>query len=193
MTNIKGVINIGAHYAEQYDEWVRAGAKNFLLIESVAKNFMELNNRFFDKPNVKLLNMALGNRTGKITMYVDPKHLSFSASIFKPTEHLKDYPDIEFSDKEEVDIDKLDNIDYDRTLYDHIYITAQGAELEILKGATESLKYIKTIKSQVYRKRLYDGCFITEELTDYLSGIGFELVKIEPRGISWDHAYYQRK
>jgi len=192
MTNIKGVINIGAHYGEQYDSWVKQGAKNFIFIEPVSQNFEELLQDFKDKPNIRLFKLALGNRTGKAIMYIDKMHLSFSASILKPTGHLDDYPGVEFTDKEEVDVTTLDLLDYDRTLYDHIYLTAQGMELDILKGAVNSLRHIKSIKMQVYRKPLYEGSFSIEEMTRYLLGKGFALHGIEDIGISWGYATYKR-
>jgi FkbM family methyltransferase len=188
---MKGVINIGAHQFEEYKTWVKEGAANFLLFEPVEANFIYLLENFHGE-NIKMMKVALGNYTGEAEMYIDTNHRSLSASLLTPTDHLSDYPDIIFDQKETARVDKLDNIDYDRNLYDHIYITAQGMELEIFRGAEKSLKHIKTIKSQTWRKRLYEGSFITKELTEYLSGIGFVLKQIIPRGISWDHAIYER-
>jgi len=192
MTSIRGVINIGAHYGEQYAEWIKRGIKNFIFIEPVNENFEELRHEFGNTSNIKLFNVALANYSGKAIMYVDNKHLSFSASMLKPTGHLEDYPCVDFIDREEVDVTTLDLLDYDRTLYDYIYMTAQGMELDILKGAVNSLEHIKSIKMQVYRKPLYEGSFSIEEMTDFLHEQGFNLTGIEDIGISWGYATYKR-
>lgn len=189
---MKGVINIGSHFGEQYNHWVLSGAKNILFIEPVISNYNEIIREYGGIPGVQIIKTALGTYTGKATMYVDNKHLSFSASILKPTGHLEDYPGVEFDRREEVDITTLDALDYDRCLYDYMYITAQGAELDILRHGVISLEYIDTIKSQVYRKRLYEGCPLVGEFSAYLGDLGYKLIKVEDAGISWDYATYQR-
>jgi FkbM family methyltransferase len=143
------------------------------------------------KPGVICHNLALGNFKGKIKMFIETCHQGKSCSILEPLLHLDQYPDIEFNGIEWVNIDRLDNIDYNRRLYDHLHIDVQGYELEVLLGAVESLKYIETITCEVYRAELYRGCPMLEDITEYLFQ-DFELVDIFWRGLSWGDAKYER-
>jgi hypothetical protein len=106
--------------------------------------------------------------------------------------HLEQYPDIEFTDKVSVVVDKLDNVKYDRILYDHLHVDAQGYELEIFKGAKMSLNYIDTITTEVYRKELYKGCPMIEDIVAFLSEHGFSLKEVFWRGNTWGDANFER-
>jgi FkbM family methyltransferase len=187
---MRGVIKIGAHYGEGYCGYVKAGVKNFIFIEPVKTNYDILVRELPKSDNIKTFNMALGNRTGTVKMFIEESNKGQSCSIMRPTNHLIEYPDIQFNIEEYVLIDRLDNIKYDRNLYDELHIKAQGYEFEVLKGATDSLKYINMITMQVYRVELFEGCPLVEEIIDYLHD--FCLVEINWRCKSWGVAEFKR-
>jgi FkbM family methyltransferase len=188
--NIKGVILIGANLGQEYEGWIAGGREDFIFFEPVKFTFNRLSKIMFGKPRIKLFNIALGNYEGNAVMYIETVHEGKSCSILKPLLHLEQYPDIEFTGEEIVSVNKLDNINYDRTLYDHLHIDTQGYELEVLKGAKESLKFIKTIQIEVYRKELYKGCPMFEEIMNYLKD--FDLTEIFWRGNTWGDAKFRR-
>jgi FkbM family methyltransferase len=192
---MKGIISVGAHYAEELEGWMSLGIVDFMMFEPVEDNYIRLHKILSTKKgiNVKLFNLALGNETGKIMMHTETVHQGKSSSILKPKLHLEQYPDIIFDGAEMVDIDKLDNIDYDVLLYDYLHIDAQGYELEILKGATMSLRYINDITCEVYRAELYEGCPMIEQVTKFLTEHGFLLESVYWRGMSWGDAIYKRR
>jgi FkbM family methyltransferase len=185
-----GVIDIGAHKFEEYEQWVKEGAKNFLLFEPISSNFEYLVKNFYEHI---MYNVALANYQGETKMYVDSGHDCLSASILQPTLHGEDYPDILFDRVETVKVDKLDWTIYDRDDYDHLHMAVQGMELEVLKGAEQSLKHIDTISCQVFRKKLYEGSCLTQEVVEWLDDRGFDLVQIVKRGIPWDVAKFKRR
>ena len=137
-------------------------------------------------------NLALGNMTGKVLMNIERDNKGQSSSILKPKLHLEQYKWIKFTDKEEVDIDRLDNVDYDRELYDFLHIDTQGYELEVLKGAVESLKFINEIECEVNYAELYEGCPMESEITDFLREQGFSLTGIHMWCDNWGDATYKR-
>uniref|UniRef100_A0A6M3IKR1 Putative methyltransferase n=1 Tax=viral metagenome TaxID=1070528 RepID=A0A6M3IKR1_9ZZZZ len=189
---MRGVIQIGAHWAEEYEGWLSMGVKHFLFFEPILSNFNKLCRILPKTDNIKTYRLALGNMTGVVTMYVETEHQGKSCSILEPYLHLEQYPDIEFTDRVDVQINKLDNIEYDRTLYDHLHVDAQGYELEVFKGAEESLESIETITTEVYRKELYKGCPMFEDITLFLRDRGFNLVDVFWRGNSWGDASFKR-
>ena len=189
---MKGVICIGAHYFEEYEGYESLGVKNYLVFEPVSFNFKKLKKILPKSENIKLYNLALGNHRGQEKMWIERSHQGKSCSLLEPVLHLKQYPDIEFKSQELVNIDKLDNIGYDRDLFDHLHIDTQGYEMEVLKGAEHSLSFIQTIKVEVYRKELFKGCVMYEEIVKYLSEKGFELVDVYWRGNTWGDASFKK-
>jgi FkbM family methyltransferase len=188
---MKGCISIGSHYGEEYEGWVSQGVKNFIFFEPVMANFVKLERILKDKNGyILLFNLAMGNKEGTVKMFTEQSHQGKSCSILKPTGHLKQYPDIEYGTQELVRISKLDSIPYDRDLYDHLHIDTQGYELEVLKGAAESLKHIDTLTIEVYREELYEGCAMVDDVVKYLKD--FALMEIFWRGNTWGDAKFKR-
>lgn len=170
---IWGMIHIGAHYGQELQDYVNYGIKNIMLFEPLSDNFGILSDnaeRFMYEADIKLFNMALGNTTGKIEMFVEKANQGMSSSILEPGSHLESYPFITFNDKEIVEIDKLDNINFDRGKYNALNIDVQGYELEVLKGAEETLKTIDIIFTEVNVGEVYKGCGKLSELDEFLSG-----------------------
>ena len=190
--NMRGVIQVGSHWAEEFEGWVSIGVKDFIFFEPVLSNYVKLCRILPVSDNIKIYQLALGNKTGKMMMFTETEHQGKSCSVLEPLLHLEQYPDIEFTGRELVDMDKLDNIKYNRRRFDHLHIDAQGYELEVFKGAEQSLKSILSITTEVYRKELYRGCPMIEDVTNYLYDQGFELMEVFWRGLSWGDAKYSR-
>ena len=191
---MKGVICIGANLGQELEGWLSLGINDFMLFEPVKSTFLKLLRITENKPgDIKLYNLALGNMTGKVEMNVETCHQGKSSSILEPFLHLEQYPDIIFERKEIVSIDKLDNIEYDRVLYDKLHIDTHGYELEILRGAENSLNFINEITIEVYREELYKGCPMYEEVTDFLYEKGFDVEDIFWRGLSWGDCKLKRR
>jgi len=185
----KGVIQIGAHYAEEYEEWVADGVENFIFFEPIKSSYDKMLKILPDGDNIKTFNMALGNFEGSVDMFVETEHQGKSCSILPPKKHLDQYPDISFDGEETVPVNKLDNVRYDRSLYDHLHIDAQGYELEILKGAVGSFGFIKTIQVEVYREELYDGCPMIDQIIKFLYDYGFVVEWVKWRGNTWGDCF----
>ena len=169
---MKGVIQIGAHYAEEYEGYVSQGIKDFVFFEPIKANFKKLEKILDGKPeNILLYNLAIGNMDGMIKMYTETIHQGKSCSILKPHLHTEQY---------------------NRDLYDHLHMDLQGYELEALKGAEESLKYIKTAIIEVYRVELFKDCPMIEDIVRYLMDRGFNLMEVFWRGNTWGDAKFTR-
>src|ERR1035437_1046620 len=120
--NIRGVIHIGAHFGEEYTEYVNSNIKNMMFFEPLLDNFKILLNNIKLSDNIKAYNIALGNTEGEIDMFVQVINTGGSGSILEPEEHLIRYPDVKFNGKKVVKINKLDNIEYDRNKFNFICI-----------------------------------------------------------------------
>jgi FkbM family methyltransferase len=172
--DIRGVLHIGAHHGQEYIEYNANGIENVIFFEPIQNNYKRLLDLV--PCGVKTYNIALGNQTGEIDMFVETANGGMSCSVLEPGTHLKTYPNITFNSKEKVKIDKLDNILFDRGNYNMINIDVQGYELEVFKGAVKTLEFIDIIYTEVNTEEVYKGCVTMTELDNYLSGFGFRRV-----------------
>jgi hypothetical protein len=74
-----------------------------------------------------------------------------------------------------------------------IVIDVQGYELEVFKGAVESLKGIDYIVSEINREELYENYTKVEELTEFLAKHGFEKVEEVWVASGWGDGLFIKK
>jgi len=189
---INGVIHIGAHYGQEYKDYVRNNIENMMFFEPLSDTFRVLSDNIQQGDNVKLFNTALGNVEGEIDMFTETANNGQSSSVLEPQDHLKQYKRIKFDGKETVKINKLDNIAYDRAKYNLINIDVQGYELEVFKGAIDSLWPIAYIITEINRAHLYKDCALAGDLDAFLSEFGFVRVETYWVGKTWGDALYLR-
>lgn len=187
---IRGVIEVGAHYAEEYWGMAEGGIENFMFFEPIPANYKKMVFLLPDSEKIKTYNFALGNFTGEVPMFVETAHQGKSCSILRPHLHQVEYPDIVFNGQEIVNIEKLDSISFDRKDYNMLQTDAQGYDLEVLKGAVDTLSHIDFIKVEVHRKELYFDAATIEQIDDFL--VGWERIYTYWTG-PWGDAYYIKK
>ena len=117
---IKGVIHVGAHFGQENELYNELGAKNKIFFEPLNSNFRTLVEKVGNEDGTILVKKALGNENKKITMYVEKANQGQSSSILEPHIHLKQYPHIIFEDREEVEMIKLDEFEFDIKKYNFI-------------------------------------------------------------------------
>jgi len=189
--DVNGIIHIGGHYGEEIDEYVRNGVQEIVIFEPLSdsfdilcKNIQELN------ANIIAHQVALGPEETTATMYVSDNEKQ-SSSLLKPKVHITHHPHVKFPETEEVEVKVLDDFDY--TKYNFINMDVQGYELEVLKGAKETLKHIDYVYCEVNRDEVYEGNAYVEELDEFLSAYNMERVETSWEGQIWGDALYIRK
>jgi|TARA_R110002020_G_scaffold333507_2_gene548912 FkbM family methyltransferase len=188
--NVKGVLHIGAHYGEENSIYDELNYPNRIFFEPLKKNFDVLRQNVTEWP---LVNIALGASTQNKEMYVESANNGQSSSLLKPKLHLQQYPHITFPEKEDVLVDTLDNVLEDKESYNFINMDVQGYELEVLKGATESLKHIDYLMCEVNRAEVYEECCMIDELDSFLSSYNFKRVETTWDGVTWGDAFYVKE
>lgn len=161
---ITGVIEVGAHWGQEYKDYSSIGVKNFVFIEPCRAAFEVLKNKFATTPDVILFNHACGDVHGSATMFTGPTNQGMSNSLLKPKIHLTQHPDVLFPDTEIVDVELLDKLDFDRSKFNLINMDAQGFEDRILRGGVETLKTIDYIYTEVNRLEMYENNAMVEQL-----------------------------
>lgn len=163
----KHVVHVGGfdgHESYYYHSW---GAKS-TWFEPLPEKFKELQAK-----DLTAYNYALGSKSEKVKFHV-ASNLQ-SSSILEPTIHLEKYPNIVFNSTIEVEVRTLDS--FNITDCDMLVLDVQGYELEVLKGAQETLKNVKIIFCEVSIIELYKNCPLLEDIQKFLSG--FKLINID--------------
>lgn len=191
---VNGVIHVGAHYGQEYHVYAALGIKPILFIEPCEKAFQVLQHMFGDNPDVVLFQSACGSEFSIEFMNVEQANQGMSNSLLRPAKHLEQYPSIQFTETEEVEVRRLDEI------IEHLYfignllvMDVQGYEWEVLKGATQTLKNIDYIYCEVNLDEVYEGCAKVWELDAWLHGFGFARVETSWDGGTWGDAIYIKK
>lgn len=191
--NIIGVLHIGAHYGQEYLSYREQGIKNMIFFEPVKSNYIKLLEtleNYVEEKDIRTFNIALGNETGTKEMFIETANKGMSCSFLEPGTHLKKYPHITFNTKETVKIDKLDNILFDRQMYNMVNIDVQGYELEVFKGGVKTLKTIDIIYTEVNFEDVYKNCCHVEDLDKFLGKFGFVRILTDATPKTWGDALY---
>ena len=181
--NIKGLIHIGSFVGEEYPTYIKFGINNLIFFEPQPNIFKILRERVgLSEFNVSHTPGGIDNGSGA------------SSSILKPKVHLNQYPHITFNETIEVDMVKLDDYWKDSHLphngFNFLNIDVQGFELEVLKGASNTLNHVDYILTEVNRDELYEGCVLVEELDGFLDEYGFVREETSWGGETWGDAFY---
>jgi len=185
---ITGVIHVGGHYGEELQDYIDEGIQDIVLFEPLTENFNILKDKAENlNANIQGYQVALGSHEGDTTMYVSDNEKQ-SSSILKPKVHLTHHPHVKFPETEEVSVDLLDN--YNTGNYNFLNMDVQGYELEVLKGATETLNQIKYVYCEVNRDEVYENNAYVEEIDEFLAGYNMERVETDWQGDIWGDALY---
>ena len=130
-------------------------------------------------PLVKILNIALGEKSGEADFHVNENVLSSSLlSVSKnDTKHLDENHKEKFEERKKINVkvSTLDELIADKDIL-LIKIDTQGTELNILKGATSVLKRTDYILVEMNNHKIYDGGCMYYEVDEFLRSKGFRLV-----------------
>jgi FkbM family methyltransferase len=210
--NLKGVIHVGAHFAEEHDDYLNCGINKFVYIEPCKDAFANLTakvsngsllsgflNPIFSPPlfginvkNVRAFLCACGAEEAEMTMNVSHNNQGQSNSLLAPKLHLQQHPEVVFTDTEKVNVIPLDKLPFIKEDYNFLAMDVQGYELEVLKGATETLKHIDCIMTEINTDSTYDGNAFVWELDAFLDFYEFKRVEtsMASPSVTWGDAVY---
>lgn len=190
--SITGVIHVGAHHGQEVPEYMQLGIKNIALFEPCAKAFTVLQNKYGSHHHIRLFNYACATHAGYAEMYTETANQGQSNSLLKPVNHLLHYPEIKFTDREQVKLVRLDAFGFDKK-YNLLNIDTQGTEVDVLIGAEAIMHQIDYIYTEVNKD--------DAELYEIASGITamdnllkeFERVETVWTKQGWGDGLYIRK
>jgi FkbM family methyltransferase len=188
----KKIIHVGAHYGQELSFYL-----NDIDIEEIV--FFEPNQESFNQltKNIALANssnikrilahpVGLGSAEQEMDFYVASN--GQSSSVLKPQLHTEQYRDITFNRVEKIQIKTLDFFNLNG--FEFINIDVQGYELEVLKGAKNTLNSLKYIYTEINNAPLYEGCVMIDQLDSFLSEFKFKRKDTNWCGGTWGDAIY---
>lgn len=198
---IKGAIIVGAHEFREEREYRKLGVKYFILIEPAEKAHTILMHKYRGDSRMIMIGNAAGSSFGKSFLRVETQNDGQSNSLLDPDLHLELHPDITFDGLEKVNVVTLDSMVYAKvrnldSWYNFLSIDVQGFELEVLKGATGTLKFIDYIHIEVNQvgHDVYKGCANIREVDRFLDLHGFNRKETKwHRSASYGEAFYTRQ
>lgn len=188
----KGVVHCGSHFAEEHDEYVKCGIERFVYIEPCRNAYDVICQKFGwgctpdelrskacnqQKDNILICNVACGAEEKEMPMYVSHQNQGQSNSFLEPYLHLEYHPDIIFDDVEVVKMVTLDSIPIQKENYNILVMDVEGYESEVIKGASETLKHIDLIYSEVQRAETRRGNMLIDDFDKLLDEKGFTRVE----------------
>lgn len=195
---VSGIIHIGAHLGTEYKIYKKHKIDDIIFFEpnpetfkKLAQNILKYATSNAEKTPI-LSKFALGNKKGIFDFNVSSNN-GASSSILKPKKHLERHPNIKFGKTIQVEMRRLDDIRFDRQLYNMINIDVQGYELEVFKGSANTLHFIDYIMAEVNRDEVYENCVQIDELDKFLHAYGFIRKETNWAGGIWGDAFYVKK
>lgn len=191
--NIKstGIIQIGAHYGQEYSEYVKAGIDKMVFIEPCEKAFTELSNRLSGIDGILLFKCACGEVKETRVMFTGSQNEGQSNSLLRMDKHLQIHPGITLEKTEIVNVERLDDLPIGH-VYNTLNMDCQGFEGWVLKGGMNTLKHIDYVYTEINFDSVYENCTKSDELDLLLSD--FERVQTGVKvGGMWSDALYIRK
>lgn len=192
--DLKTIVHVGAHVAQERFAYETAGYRRILWIEASPRTYARLaeiiseHNKLVEKSGVchETLCALLTDAEGEEVDLREFSNDGMSSSIFAPgQESTKRWPNvIETGAREHLRTETLDSVlkrlGYLNTI-DTLVVDVQGAELLVLKGAEETLSRVKAVVTEASTRPYYVGGVLYPELNAFLEGHGFSAMSLPRR------------
>ena len=192
---IENVLHVGAHKAEESDDYLNNGCKKIIWVEGNINLCKEIENKL-DKKNNIVINAVVSDKDDEEIAFMITNN-GQSSSILSLGLHKSLFPDV-YVNKQITLYTKTiktlfseNNLNFDEI--DFINLDIQGAELLALKGVGENFKNVKAIFTEINTDYVYKNCALVSEIDNYLKQYNFRRVEtIMWQNHPWGDALYIR-
>jgi len=173
--NVENILHVGAHEAEELDDYILCGAKKIHWVEASRELSTKLAKRL-DRSIHKVTNAVVSNEDDKEVTFKIANNTQ-SSSILDLGEHSNLFPGIYYTHGEKRLTKTLNSILIEDKFLDKINflnIDIQGAELLALQGLSNYLDFIESIYIEINDSQVYKNCSQTNEIDAFLNKFNFE-------------------
>ena len=173
--NIKGIIHIGAHNAEEYEAYKEIGVDKQIWVEANPLLAEGIHQRFNDDKDIKVFNEAIYDSESEMEFKISNN--GQSSSLLELGEHRRFFPTVHYVDKIKVVSKRFDTLvveeGIDVSEYNFLNVDIQGADLNAIMSFGENIKSMDFIYSEFNTVEVYEGCHLIGEMDEYLKSKGF--------------------
>lgn len=189
--NPKVILHCGAHELEEADWYAAAGVERVLWVEGnadIVPKARSIAVARTDGVDHRVAHALLGSEPGREVTF-NITNNGQSSSVLDLDYHLIAHPEVRVSGQQAGTIRTLDDVceQYGFTYSDNegsvmCAIDCQGYELEILRGAEQTLKSVEWLYLEVNLLSIYRSCVLLSELDPWLCAQGFECMELRTAG-----------
>jgi FkbM family methyltransferase len=197
----RGTIDIGANHGSEIVSYRAAGLHWAVMVEPNPEPFRRLQAAIGNTPNYLAIPALCAASAGvEHDFHVDPGG-GQASSMLRPSGVLTMAPQVKFEKPIKLVSTTVDLImaqlaasqpGFSIDAIDIMSIDVQGAELEVLKGATKTLQTVKYVFCEVSYGGIYEGDACIEALQAFLHGYGFRLNWTDINRWNWGDALFIR-
>jgi FkbM family methyltransferase len=179
-----GIIQVGASFGQEFDHFIAEGITSGVFIEPLQKPFEVVASMCQQLVGFVAAQALCSDCSGKTVNFNVASNGGMSSSLLTPGSHIQQFDWVKFDQ-----VLSLTTITLDELMtqvfaagfapvcnsVDTLYMDTQGAELKILQGAHQTLKFIKYVFTEVTRNNMYVGAPTLSDLTSFMEFHGFTL------------------
>ncbi|MFM1855557.1 MAG: hypothetical protein RLZ83_866 [Pseudomonadota bacterium] len=178
------IIQVGASTGQEMKEFLDYGIRRGVFIEPLLEPYRSLAATCRQIPDFVAVNVLCTATDGEDVEFFVASNGGQSSSALKPLNHLAEFAHVSFDQRIRLVGHRLDTVlkfarDHGHqraaSAADLLYMDTQGSELQVLRGAVETLKDTSYVITEVTRNELYQGAPTLGELTQFLNGHDFAL------------------
>ena len=188
-----GLMHVGANTGDEAPDYARERIPTVIYIEPTPVAFSVLQARIAGFPGHHAVQAVCSAVAGESVTFNVASNNAESSSLFDLGNHGILYPEIVYTERLALVTTTVDDI-IARAFSDRapnlLIIDVQGAELLVLRGAEQALKYIDAIYCEVADIRLYEGSCTWPEINAFLHERGFSLKHLALNAHHWGNALF---
>lgn len=173
------IIHVGAWEGLDVPEYKTLGIPKITLVEAMPDKASALRKRYGQDEQVQIIEAAASDTSNETISFYP---LAYgSSSLLKPKIESLQQVFADFVELEPILVRtmKIDDLKISQASAVMMIIDVQGAELQVLRGAKETLKSVILIKIEVSTTAYYEGQSFRDEITAFLKNCGF--IKVSER------------
>lgn len=166
--DVNTVIDVGVMEGT-FDIYDRYPSAQLVLIDPLEESKSHVSAKLKNRPFI-FYNCAVGKEKDSITINIDSKMRQ--SSLLERTKIVH----TEVVAQRSVDVELLDNLDFDKSKSPYLLkIDTEGFELNVLKGASNTIKNCKYIICETSVKKRFHDSYSFEDIIIFMHNNGFKL------------------
>ena len=160
--------DVGANVGKKTEKLLAHGA-NVICIEPQSKCASMLNEKFKNNDNVKIVNVALGEKQHTSVIFTSPSHtVSTMSKEFIDKTSAERFKKINWNGSESVNVTTLDNLIKLYGLPNYCKIDVEGYELQVLKGLSQPIEIISIEFTPELKQNTFECIKLLNKLGKYV-------------------------